>query len=131
MKADTVDPKADRPEVPPTDRVPAKPGRGRPLGQKAGRTMHAGPLAYAVLALFTAVSLAPLIWTAIAASRTSGRRAQTPPPLWFGGNLFKNLERALTEASLGDAMLNTTIVAGASPSAPSCSPRSPGSPSPS
>ncbi|WP_440581982.1 carbohydrate ABC transporter permease [Streptomyces flavofungini] len=112
MKARTVDPKPAGPPVPPDGRAPAPRATARPLGQKAGRTMHAGPVTYVVLALFTAVSLAPLIWTAIAASRTSGRLAQTPPPLWFGGNLFKNLERAWTEASLGDAMLNTTIVAG-------------------
>ncbi|MFF2505993.1 carbohydrate ABC transporter permease [Streptomyces sp. NPDC058067] len=89
--------------------------RSRPqsltLRPKAGRHLHAGPVTYAVLSLFTLVSLAPLVWTAIAASRTSTRLAQTPPPLWFGGNLFKNLERAWTEASLGDAMFNTTIVA--------------------
>lgn len=107
----TDDAPADVVTSPKTDRARA-PKPGRPLGLKAGRTMHAGPVTYIVLTLFTAVSLAPLIWTAIAASRTSGRLAQTPPPLWFGGNLFKNLERAWTEASLGDAMLNTTIVAG-------------------
>lgn len=106
-----ADAPADVVTDPKTDRTP-RPASGRPLGLKAGRTMHAGPVTYIVLTLFTAISLAPLIWTAIAASRTSGRIAQTPPPLWFGGNLFKNLERAWTEASLGDAMLNTTIVAG-------------------
>ncbi len=58
------------------------------------------------------VSLAPLVWTAIAASRTNTRLAQTPPPLWFGGNLFKNLETAWEEAGLGTAMVNTTLVAG-------------------
>lgn len=62
--------------------------------------------------MFTAGSLFPLIWTAIAASRTNTRLAQTPPPFWFGGNLFKNLQIAWTDANMGTALLNTTIVAG-------------------
>jgi cellobiose transport system permease protein len=79
----------------------------------AGKQMNAGPLTYIVLTVFALISLAPLVWTAIAASRTDQRLAQTPPPLWFGGNLFSNLESAWTEASLGTAMVNSTIVAGA------------------
>ena len=91
----------------------AKGDRGfrRPRMLGAGKQLHAGPVTYAVLTLFALVSLAPLVWTAIAASRTDQRLAQTPPPLWFGGNLFKNLERAWEEASLGAAMFNTTLVA--------------------
>jgi cellobiose transport system permease protein len=95
----------------------AKPGgrsereRRRIMG--AGKQMNAGPLTYIVLAVFALISLAPLVWTAIAASRTDQRLAQTPPPLWFGGNLFSNLESAWNEASLGTAMVNSTIVAGA------------------
>jgi cellobiose transport system permease protein len=79
---------------------------------KAGKQMHAGPVTYAVLIVFTAVSLFPLIWTAIAASRTSGRLSQTPPPLWFGANLFKNLGTAWTDANLSQALLNSAVVAG-------------------
>lgn len=86
-------------------------GFRRPRILGAGKQLHAGPVTYAVLTIFALVSLAPLVWTAIAASRTDQRLAQTPPPLWFGGNLFKNLERAWEEASLGTAMFNTTLVA--------------------
>ncbi|MCX4575158.1 carbohydrate ABC transporter permease [Streptomyces sp. NBC_01571] len=86
------------------------PGRRRVLG--AGKQLHAGPVTYVVLAVFALVSLAPLVWTAIAASRNNERLAQTPPPLWFGGNLFKNLQAAWEQAGLGTAMLNSTIVAG-------------------
>ncbi len=58
-----------------------------PPGQagSAGRHLHAGRLTYAILLLFTAGSLFPLIWTAIAASRNNQRLAETPPPFWFGG----------------------------------------------
>ncbi|MET9901793.1 carbohydrate ABC transporter permease [Streptomyces sp. NPDC006446] len=87
-----------------------RPGRRRLLG--AGKQMHAGPITYVVLVVFALGSLAPLVWTAIAASRNSARLAQTPPPLWFGGNLFKNLEAAWDQAGLGTAMINSTIVAG-------------------
>ncbi|MFE2532398.1 carbohydrate ABC transporter permease [Streptomyces sp. NPDC059371] len=86
------------------------PGRRRVLG--AGKQLHAGPVTYVVLTVFALVSLAPLVWTAIAASRNNTRLAQTPPPLWFGGNLFKNLEAAWEQAGLGTAMVNSTIVAG-------------------
>ncbi|MFG2717094.1 carbohydrate ABC transporter permease [Streptomyces sp. NPDC048416] len=74
--------------------------------------MHGGRFTYAVLMVFTAGSLFPLVWTAVAASRTNTRLAQTPPPFWFGGNLFRNLQIAWTDANMGTALLNTTIVAG-------------------
>ncbi|MFJ5773535.1 carbohydrate ABC transporter permease [Streptomyces sp. NPDC093094] len=86
----------------------------RPKSARAGGQLHAGPVAYIVLALFTLVSLFPLVWTAIAASRDNQRLAQTPPPFWFGSNLFDNLELAWTDANLGEAFLNTTFVAGVS-----------------
>ncbi|MEU1149592.1 carbohydrate ABC transporter permease [Streptomyces sp. NPDC005863] len=78
----------------------------------AGRQLHGGRLTYAVLILFTVGSLFPLVWTAVAASRNNTRLAQTPPPFWFGGNLFKNLEIAWTDAHMGTALLNTLVVAG-------------------
>ncbi|MFI7382918.1 carbohydrate ABC transporter permease [Streptomyces sp. NPDC049813] len=77
----------------------------------AGKQLHAGPVTYVVLVLFAVVSLAPLLWTTIAASRTNARLAQTPPPFWFGGNLFKNLETAWNQAGMGTAMWNTILVA--------------------
>jgi cellobiose transport system permease protein len=80
--------------------------------QRAGRQLHGGRITYAVLIVFTVGSLFPLVWTAVAASRNSSRLAQTPPPFWFGSNLFKNLEIAWTDANMGTALLNTTIVAG-------------------
>ncbi|MFE6908198.1 carbohydrate ABC transporter permease [Streptomyces erythrochromogenes] len=76
------------------------------------RSLRAGRLTYVFLGLFTAGSLFPLVWTAIAASRTNTRLAQTPPPFWFGGNLGRNLQIAWTDANMGTALLNTVIVAG-------------------
>ncbi|EFL32336.1 cellobiose ABC transporter permease [Streptomyces viridochromogenes DSM 40736] len=85
-----------------------------PKSARAGGTLHGGPIAYAILIVFTIVSLFPLVWTAIAASRDNQRLAQTPPPFWFGSGLFDKLEIAWNEANLGEAFFNTTIVAGTS-----------------
>ncbi|MFD8871278.1 carbohydrate ABC transporter permease [Streptomyces sp. NPDC059590] len=86
--------------------------RGNKGVKGAGRQLHGGKITYAVLILFTIGSLFPLVWTAIAASRTSTRLAETPPPFWFGGNLFKNLDTAWNDVNMGAALLNTTLVAG-------------------
>lgn len=88
---------------------PARSARGV---RKAGRHRYGGKITYTVLIVFTVGSLFPLVWTAIAASRNNTRLAETPPPFWFGGNLFKNLGIAWTDANMGTALLNTTIVAG-------------------
>ncbi|MCX5437507.1 MULTISPECIES: carbohydrate ABC transporter permease [unclassified Streptomyces] len=98
---------ATPPQVDGQDTEP--PRRRRILG--AGKQLHAGPVTYLVLTLFAVISLAPLLWTTIAASRTNARLAQTPPPFWFGGNLFKNLETAWNQAGMGTAMWNTILVA--------------------
>ncbi|MEU2607569.1 carbohydrate ABC transporter permease [Streptomyces albus] len=92
----------------------ARRGRGPRLRKAggAGRQLHAGPFAYAVLVLFTVGSLFPLVWTAIAASRDNQRLAETPPPFWFGGNLFTNLTTAWQDANMGKALVNTVFVAG-------------------
>ncbi|WP_414169008.1 carbohydrate ABC transporter permease [Streptoverticillium reticulum] len=86
--------------------------RTRTSGNRAGRQLHGGPFAYTVLALCTAGSLFPLLWTAVAASHDNTRLARTPPPFWFGGNLGRNLRSAWTDAGLGLALGNTLLVAG-------------------
>ncbi|MEU6402189.1 carbohydrate ABC transporter permease [Streptomyces sp. NPDC046985] len=96
------------PQPPPAARV------RRPRSARAGGQLHAGPVAYAILVLFTLGSLFPLVWSAVAASRDNARLAQTPPPFWFGSNLMRHLQVAWTDANLGKAFLNTTIVAGVS-----------------
>jgi cellobiose transport system permease protein len=81
------------------------------MARGAGKQLHGGPVTYGVLAVFTLGSLFPLVWTAIAASRNNARLAETPPPLWFGSNLFDNMATAWNDANMGKALLNTTIVA--------------------
>ncbi|MEU4897106.1 carbohydrate ABC transporter permease [Streptomyces sp. NPDC044780] len=99
----TSPPAAPAPAAPP----PARKGRNR-----AGKQLHGGWITYTVLIVFTVGSLFPLVWTAIAASRTNTRLAETPPPFWFGGNLFSNLDTAWNDANMGAALLNTAVVAG-------------------
>jgi cellobiose transport system permease protein len=103
---------------PPADAVPEPPKNGRrvrrPKAARAGGQHHAGPVAYIILIAFTLISLFPLFWTAVAASRDNARLADTPPPFWFGANLFDKLEVAWSDANLGEAFLNTTLVAGIS-----------------
>ncbi|MFH8972813.1 carbohydrate ABC transporter permease [Streptomyces sp. NPDC017890] len=101
-----------KPPAEPASEPPRR--RLRSKASRAGGQHHAGPIAYIILALFTIGSLFPLVWTAIAASRDNQRLAQTPPPFWFGANLFDKLEIAWNDANMGEAVLNTTIVAGIS-----------------
>jgi cellobiose transport system permease protein len=100
------------PQVDPEPKPKDDKGSGSRRIIGAGKQLHAGPVTYVVLAVFSLISLAPLLWTAIAASRDNARLAQTPPPLWFGANLFKNMQIAWDEVGLGTAMLNSTLVAG-------------------
>ncbi|OKK07713.1 sugar ABC transporter permease [Streptomyces sp. CB03234] len=86
-------------------------GAGGRVPKEDGVKARAGLVTYAVLIVFAVLSLFPLVWTAIAASGTNGRLARTPPPFWFGGNLLGNLRIAWTDADMGLALLNTTVVA--------------------
>ncbi|MFE0738439.1 carbohydrate ABC transporter permease [Streptomyces sp. NPDC058855] len=88
-------------------------GRAAAGGGPVSRPERAGPGTYALLGVLSAVSLFPLLWTAVAASRSSTRLAAAPPPLWFGRNLPRNLGIAWTEGGLGEAIVNTAVVAGA------------------
>ena len=78
----------------------------------AGRAMRAGPLTYVLLALTTLVSVFPLYWTAVAGSHTNAEIAATPPPFLPDADLFTNIGRAMEEAPIGLAIVNSVIVAG-------------------
>ncbi|WP_227870163.1 MULTISPECIES: carbohydrate ABC transporter permease [Streptomyces] len=75
--------------------------------------MHAGWLTYAILTVFAIGSLFPLVWTAIAASHSNTRLAQTPPPFTFGDRLWENLDTAWNTGNMGMALFNTLFVASA------------------
>ncbi|WP_175410889.1 carbohydrate ABC transporter permease [Streptomyces sp. TRM64462] len=78
----------------------------------AGRTLHGGKLAYAILIVAVLVSAFPFYWTVVAASRSNADLAQVPPSLLPGPNLIRNFEAVLEEADIGKALLNSLIVSG-------------------
>ncbi|MGO4455787.1 carbohydrate ABC transporter permease [Streptomyces sp. M-16] len=86
--------------------------RARRLRPSAGRQHHAGPLTYVLLGLAALVSLFPLYWNLVAASHTGERVVKAPAPLLPGPRLFDNLSFAWNQVDMGEALVNTTIVAG-------------------
>ncbi|MFF3890047.1 carbohydrate ABC transporter permease [Streptomyces sp. NPDC001914] len=81
-----------------------------PRRKHAGRTTHAGRLTYAFLILATLVSMFPLYYTLVAASRSNADIARVPPVLWPGPHLLHNFQQALQQADIGKALLNSLIV---------------------
>lgn len=79
--------------------------------QSAGRQHHAGPLTYVLLGLAALVSLFPLYWNLVAASHSGERVVKAPAPLLPGPRLFDNLAFAWNQVDMGEALVNTTVVA--------------------
>ncbi|WP_128978813.1 carbohydrate ABC transporter permease [Streptomyces roseicoloratus] len=79
--------------------------------QTAGRQHHAGPLTYVLLGLAALVSLFPLYWNLVAASHTGERVVTAPAPLLPGPRLLDNLSFAWNQVDMGEALVNTTVVA--------------------
>lgn len=77
----------------------------------AGRQHHAGPLTYVLLGLAALVSLFPLYWNLVAASHTGERVVTAPAPLLPGPRLLDNLSFAWNQVDMGEALVNTTVVA--------------------
>ncbi len=96
-----------------------------------GTTMRAGWGTYAAVLVVTLVSIFPLYYTIVMASHTNAEMAAKTPPLLPNASFFGNVKKALELAPLNHGLVNSLIVSGSSPSAPSRSARSPGSPSPS
>ncbi|WP_282692558.1 carbohydrate ABC transporter permease [Streptomyces sp. CC208A] len=89
--------------------APARPGRR--FRQGAGRQHHAGPFTYVLLVVAAFVSLFPLYWNLVAASHTGERVVQAPAPLLPGSRLLDNLSFAWDQVDMGEALINTTVVA--------------------
>ena len=71
-----------------------------------------GPLTYATLLLVTALAIAPLYWTVVAASRSNADIAATPPPFTPGANLWHNIRQAADQVNMFKALANSVIVSG-------------------
>ena len=57
-----------------------------------------------------ALSVFPLYYLVVAASRSNADIASVPPPLTPGPNLVANVRSAFTEGGMGHALVNSTIV---------------------
>jgi cellobiose transport system permease protein len=102
-----------------TQRPPA--GTGVPARHRARRTPRRGgvsglweasPLTYLGLIIAIVLSIFPIIWSFIIASRDNSSVAQIPPPLTPGGNFPANVSRLLanTDASFVYGMVNSVVV---------------------
>ncbi|MEH0935938.1 carbohydrate ABC transporter permease [Micromonospora psammae] len=77
------------------------------------RLWSAGRLTYVALAATALLSIFPIYWMFVVASRTSDAMGQVPPPVTPGGNLGANISRLLanTDANFLTGLVNSTIVA--------------------
>ncbi|MFJ8688436.1 carbohydrate ABC transporter permease [Micromonospora wenchangensis] len=77
------------------------------------RIWSAGRLTYPALTLTALLSVFPIYWMFVVASRSSDAMGQVPPPLTPGGNLGANITRlfANPDAHFLTGLVNSTIVA--------------------
>ncbi|WP_200210822.1 carbohydrate ABC transporter permease [Micromonospora coerulea] len=77
------------------------------------RIWSAGRLTYLALTLTAILSVFPIYWMFVVASRTSDAMGQVPPPVTPGGNLGANIARlfANTDAYFLTGLINSAIVA--------------------
>ncbi|GAA3757439.1 MULTISPECIES: carbohydrate ABC transporter permease [Micromonospora] len=77
------------------------------------RLWSASRLTYLALTLSALLSIFPIYWMFVVASRTSDAMGQVPPPLTPGGNLGANIARLFdnTDAYFLTGLINSTIVA--------------------
>ncbi|WP_017556908.1 carbohydrate ABC transporter permease [Nocardiopsis baichengensis] len=90
-----------------------RPGSG-PLRRRLRRLRQASPLTYAGLLLTVLVSVFPLWWMFVIATRTTDAAARFPPVLTPGDRFDDNLERLFgeTSANFGTGLMNSFIASG-------------------
>ena len=101
---------AEEREASTVTKSPTGKGRSRKPKRRKVRQLHGGPLVYIVLGFATLLSIFPFYWSIVAATRTNAEINNVPPPFIPGGNLFKNFGKALDEADIVQALINSTIV---------------------
>jgi len=92
----------------------APPPRPRASGRRNSmRLWNAGPLTYITLAAACLLSIFPIYWTFIVATRTNDVIGSIPPPMTPGGNLIRNVTKLFnnSEAAFWDGLVNSAIVA--------------------
>ncbi|MEU4551395.1 cellobiose ABC transporter membrane protein [Micromonospora violae] len=77
------------------------------------RLWRASPLTYLALLVAAGLSVFPIWWMFVVASRSSDAMGQLPPPMTPGGNLGANIARLFdnTDAYFLTGLINSTIVA--------------------
>lgn len=77
------------------------------------RLWRASPLTYLALVVAAGLSVFPIWWMFVVASRSSDAMGQLPPPMTPGGNLGANIARLFdnTDAYFLTGLINSTIVA--------------------
>ncbi len=76
------------------------------------RQLGAGTGVYVTLAVAVLLSVFPLYWTVVGASRSNTEINSVPPALLPGGNLFRNIGRAFEQTEMGLALVNSLVVSG-------------------
>ncbi|WP_211747311.1 carbohydrate ABC transporter permease [Paenibacillus sp. Marseille-Q4541] len=66
---------------------------------------------YLGLAIGLMISMFPFYWLLVMSTRTTSDIYQFPPKLWFGGELWNNISRVMTQIDFFGAFLNTLFVA--------------------
>ena len=86
----------------------------RALAKSNEQLFRANPLHYLILVVTLILSVFPLYWTLVMASRTNDQIAQVPPPLTPGGNLGHNLDQLFSnpDVAFAKALINSFLVAG-------------------
>ncbi|MFJ6152051.1 carbohydrate ABC transporter permease [Micromonospora profundi] len=77
------------------------------------RLWRASPLTYLALVVAGGLSVFPIWWMFVVASRTNDAMGQLPPPITPGGNLGANISRLFdnTDAYFLTGLINSTVVA--------------------
>jgi cellobiose transport system permease protein len=92
-----------------------RPPMARRVAGASTRLWQASPLTYLALIMAIVLSIFPIVWSFIVASRDNSAVYSIPPPLTPGDNLDDNISRALsnTDASFVLGLANSFISAGA------------------
>jgi cellobiose transport system permease protein len=87
---------------------------GRAVAESNSRIYRASPLNYLVLVVTLVLSVFPLYWMLVMASRTNDQIAQIPPPLVPGDRLGPNVSQlfANQDVLFAKALINSFVVAG-------------------
>ncbi|GAA1372424.1 carbohydrate ABC transporter permease [Catellatospora chokoriensis] len=93
--------------------APAPNRRRRKGGGAAERLWQASPLTYITLLAAVALSIFPLYYMFVIATRTNDAIGQTPPPVTPGGEIGGNVDRLLSNdsAAFMTGLVNSAIVA--------------------